>query len=99
VATGAQRSSYRLRACGIITLPGEVGPHPHRLFARGVSCDRARRIIRRSAETGATPRGWRCIGSGAETFCAPGSWSSVSALERSRRHDRRYVDAKGIGSA
>lgn len=73
------RVTYRLRRCGIVTLRGEVGPAPHRVTARGVTCRRARKIVIASS-LGRPPRGWSCTGSGAESLCAPGSYNEMSQI-------------------
>ena len=69
------------------------------MTARGVTCSFARKTALDSARRGTEPRGWSCLGSRAETFCARGSAEAVARLESDTRRlpSRKYVRAKGLG--
>lgn len=66
----AARTRYRLRACGTISASTEGVSARERIRARGMSCHRAREMIRASNAGGATPGGYRCVSSGEGSFCA-----------------------------
>lgn len=60
----------KLRRCGTIDAASEGVAVKQRITSRGIRCRKARRIVRVSNNSGRTPPGWSCLGSGEGATCA-----------------------------